>query len=149
MFSSDFKCEIKIFFSLLLNEDNLPMVFHCSAGKDRTGIFAALFLFALGVSRNDIINDYMETNNRANIKKLSGKVGQQFNLKTPIDKSIPDKSTKVFELFFMVKSHWIEIFLQEIDKTFGSIDFFLKEEMKVDIEKLKGIYLNNKDRFLT
>ena len=37
----------------------LPLVFHCSAGKDRTGVAAALVLTALGVSDGDIMDDYV------------------------------------------------------------------------------------------
>ena len=35
-----------------------PILFHCTAGKDRTGVAAALILKALGVSREDIVEDY-------------------------------------------------------------------------------------------
>ena len=34
------------------------MLFHCTAGKDRTGLFAALLLSLAGVSRADILADY-------------------------------------------------------------------------------------------
>lgn len=39
-----------------------PLVFHCSAGKDRTGVGAALTLSALGVDRDTIVADYLLTN---------------------------------------------------------------------------------------
>lgn len=39
-----------------------PLLFHCTAGKDRTGLAAALILFALGVSEADIWQDYLLTN---------------------------------------------------------------------------------------
>ncbi len=39
-----------------------PLVFHCSAGKDRTGVGAALTLSALGVDRETIVADYLLTN---------------------------------------------------------------------------------------
>jgi protein-tyrosine phosphatase len=39
----------------------LPAVFHCTAGKDRTGLLAALVLSALGVSRADVLADYRLT----------------------------------------------------------------------------------------
>lgn len=39
-----------------------PILFHCTAGKDRTGVAAALILKALGVSRADILHDYALTN---------------------------------------------------------------------------------------
>lgn len=42
--------------------DRLPLLFHCSAGKDRTGFGAALLLTALGVSRQDVMEDYLATN---------------------------------------------------------------------------------------
>jgi protein-tyrosine phosphatase len=40
---------------------NLPLVFHCSAGKDRTGVLAAILLSALEVSDQDIIADFAST----------------------------------------------------------------------------------------
>lgn len=43
---------------LLGTEESLPLVFHCAAGKDRTGVVAALLLSVLGVSDDDIADDY-------------------------------------------------------------------------------------------
>ena len=48
-------------FEHLLAEDT-PVVFHCTAGKDRTGIAAALILSALGVPRDVVMQDYLLTN---------------------------------------------------------------------------------------
>lgn len=39
-----------------------PLLFHCTAGKDRTGVCAALVLMALGVSSADVMADYLLTN---------------------------------------------------------------------------------------
>jgi protein-tyrosine phosphatase len=44
--------------TVLAEPDALPAVFHCSAGKDRTGILAALVLGFLGVPREVIVEDY-------------------------------------------------------------------------------------------
>ncbi len=44
-----------------LAEDGVPAVFHCHAGKDRTGVAAALLLRALGVERDDVLDDYEMT----------------------------------------------------------------------------------------
>jgi protein-tyrosine phosphatase len=41
-----------------LAQDDTPLLFNCSAGKDRTGITAALILLALGVPRQTVIEDY-------------------------------------------------------------------------------------------
>jgi len=47
--------------------DNHPMVFHCTAGKDRTGLMAMLLLGVLGVSDEDIVVDYeLTTQYRSN-----------------------------------------------------------------------------------
>jgi protein tyrosine/serine phosphatase len=49
-------------FGILANEDNLPVVLHCTAGKDRTGVSTAFLLSVLGVSREVIEADYLLTN---------------------------------------------------------------------------------------
>jgi len=49
-------------FELLLEGGRLPLLFHCSAGKDRTGFGAALLLTALGVPRETVMADYLATN---------------------------------------------------------------------------------------
>jgi protein-tyrosine phosphatase len=41
---------------------DLPLLFNCAGGKDRTGVFAALLLDLLGVSRDDIVADYLLSN---------------------------------------------------------------------------------------
>lgn len=43
-------------------EGKLPVVFHCSVGRDRAGMTAAMLLFALGVPRDAVIADYLRTN---------------------------------------------------------------------------------------
>ena len=49
-------------FDLLLQEDRLPLLLHCSAGKDRTGFGSALLLTALGVKWEVVMADYLATN---------------------------------------------------------------------------------------
>jgi len=48
----------------LAADGSLPAVFHCTAGKDRTGILAALILGILGVDDEEIMGDYLLTNQR-------------------------------------------------------------------------------------
>lgn len=52
----------KVFSNLLTLSDDQALVFHCSAGKDRTGMTAALILMGLGVPEKTIIQDYLLTN---------------------------------------------------------------------------------------
>src|SRR5579871_550928 len=49
-------------FHLLAREEAYPLVFHCAGGRDRTGVAAALILSAAGVSREDILADYLISN---------------------------------------------------------------------------------------
>ena len=48
-------------FEVLAGPDALPAVFHCAAGKDRTGLLAALLLGSLGIGHDDIVDDYVLT----------------------------------------------------------------------------------------
>jgi len=49
-------------FRALADPQNLPLLYHCAAGKDRTGIVTALIHRLLGVSREDIVQDYLLSN---------------------------------------------------------------------------------------
>ncbi len=49
-------------FALMLDAPNLPLLLHCSAGKDRTGFGSALLLTALGVPHETVLHDYLATN---------------------------------------------------------------------------------------
>jgi len=61
-YATDHLPRYRAMFELLLQEERLPLLFHCSAGKDRTGFGAALLLTALGVPRETVIADYLATN---------------------------------------------------------------------------------------
>ena len=54
--------EIKHVFSVLADEDNYPIVYHCNIGTDRTGMFAFLVHALLGVSEEDLYRDYLFSN---------------------------------------------------------------------------------------
>ena len=45
-------------FRTLASAENLPAVFHCAAGKDRTGVLAAMVLSTIGVADHVIVADY-------------------------------------------------------------------------------------------
>jgi protein-tyrosine phosphatase len=49
-------------FDVLLEEGRTPLLYHCSAGKDRTGFATALLLTALGVAWDHVMQDYLATN---------------------------------------------------------------------------------------
>ena len=59
---NDNKEEILNFFSTLADEENYPMIIHCSVGCDRTGMLVFMVNALLGVSEEDLIRDYMFSN---------------------------------------------------------------------------------------
>jgi rhodanese-related sulfurtransferase len=50
--------ELREVLELIAADGNRPLVFHCAAGKDRTGLVAALVLALVGVGEEDIVADY-------------------------------------------------------------------------------------------
>lgn len=84
------KAEIRDAVRFLIQAEG-PGLFHCAAGKDRTGIIAMLLLGAVGVSKEDIVSDYEMSHNYikqftedisgshgSNIEKLMGDIGKKY-----------------------------------------------------------------------
>jgi protein-tyrosine phosphatase len=61
-YATDHLPRYRALLDLVLQEERRPLLFHCSAGKDRTGFGAALLLTALGVPRETVVADYLATN---------------------------------------------------------------------------------------
>ncbi|HZC45911.1 MAG TPA: tyrosine-protein phosphatase [Candidatus Acidoferrum sp.] len=61
-FVMHFRADWQRFFKLLAERDVYPLLFHCSAGRDRTGVGAAMLLAILGVERDRIVADFLESN---------------------------------------------------------------------------------------
>jgi protein-tyrosine phosphatase len=62
---------------LLAQEDGLPAVIHCAAGKDRTGVVSAVLLLALGVDEPTVLDDYELTSEYAaatRVEELTSKL---------------------------------------------------------------------------
>ena len=114
----------KKFFMLLQSDEELPLMFHCSAGKDRTGMAAALILYALGVDESTILEDYMTSNDY---------LGDKY---APLKESNPN-ITPLLE----VDRKYLEAGLAKIKTDYGSIDSFLTDVLAVDIARMKQKYL--------
>ena len=61
-YAADWADRYRVLFDLLDAPGAAPLLFHCSAGKDRTGFGAALILTALGVGWEAVMEDYLATN---------------------------------------------------------------------------------------
>jgi protein-tyrosine phosphatase len=69
----------------LTRPERLPLFFHCTAGKDRTGWTAAIVLTALGVDRETVYADYLLTNERTDglIGRILARLGTQGVMREP------------------------------------------------------------------
>jgi protein-tyrosine phosphatase len=115
------------FFGHLL-ESAEPTVFHCTAGKDRTGLAAALFLHALGASREQILDDYLLTNQRLRPPAVSG------GTLDPV----------VAQVLRGVESDFLQAAYDAINTDHGSIDRFLDRGLGVgeaERRQLRTLYL--------
>lgn len=61
-YALDWSHRYRALFDLLLHHEVPPLLFHCTAGKDRTGFGAALLLTALGADEEVVLEDYLATN---------------------------------------------------------------------------------------
>ncbi len=134
MFDSD---AYRKFFRYLLDE-RTPILFHCYAGKDRTGIGAALILLALGVPRETIIYDYMLTAEKR--KNFKDKLLEKYS-----DMADDEESKKWFTFFSVVIRESIENTLAAIDERYPNTeDYFINELdlTKDELIRLRELYLS-------
>ncbi len=124
-----------IFDQLLALETDKALMFHCTAGKDRTGIGAAMILYALGVDEKTIFQDYELTNE---FRKESN---EQY-IKMLTSQGLPEKSARSM---MAAKPEYLRAAFDAINKNFGSIDAFLEKEIGLNSERrnnLKMKFLN-------
>ncbi len=120
----------KSFFAAISEEGNLPVVFHCTAGKDRAGFASAMFLSALGVERETIINDYLLTNT------LLGA-----SLEESIQKYGDENIGKAMYYANSVQLEYIGNAFDTIEAEYGTVENYLTQCLKADISKLRDMYL--------
>src|SRR5690348_11737037 len=84
-------------FTTLSDGTHRPLVFHCTAGKDRTGFASALLLTLLGVHWDDVIEDYLRTN-----ELWTGHVGRYPELDIDTRAAIVEARTPYLEAAFEV-----------------------------------------------
>jgi protein-tyrosine phosphatase len=124
-------------FILTLPVQKFSVVFHCTAGKDRTGVIAALLLSFLGVDRVTVMNDYLLTNKRVLFKANMAYVGLL------ITKGNPKLAHKI-KHYFLAEPNFIKAALNQLEKDFGSLNDFFKQKLGFTEEETKKI----KDKFL-
>ncbi|WP_236904034.1 tyrosine-protein phosphatase [Comamonas serinivorans] len=115
-------------FQALLSSDD-PLVFHCTAGKDRTGFAAALILHVLGVSQDDIMADYLLTN------ALYQRPDTPHATNTPIE---------VLRVIWQVQPDFLTAAFEAVDAGWGNTDTYLRDALGVGADaqrELRARYL--------
>ncbi|MFE5539911.1 tyrosine-protein phosphatase [Streptomyces sp. NPDC056492] len=119
-----------------LAEDGVPALMHCAAGKDRAGLSIAVTLLALGVGREAIVADYLESNaphRRYRVRRGS---------------DAPEaRSPEVMELLsplFDARAEYLASAFDAIDGHWGGLDRYLAEGLGLTPETLDRL----RDRLL-
>ena len=114
---------------LRLAEQGKTMLYHCTAGKDRTGFASALLLSALDVEHATIVADYLESNrHNASAKVLA----QLFKA---------DLAPEIMRPLLNVEAAYLEAALTVIDEEYGGMAHYLRQVLDVDVERIRRNYL--------
>lgn len=114
------------YFRALADADG-PVLIHCAAGKDRTGLLAALTHHLLGVSRDDMVEDYLLTNRAVNLEARAPDIARQLEAMTG-----RTASHGAVVAFLGVEPDFLEIAFRTIEDQHGSLDAYLEAALGVD-----------------
>ncbi len=124
-------------FRSLGDETELPALFHCTTGKDRTGWAAAALLTLIGVPEKVVMEDYLRSNEY--ILPMYEAYIQQF-VDEGGDRSIP-------EAIFGVKEEYLNAAFDKMNTKYGSIEKYFSDGLGISVVQqaaLRNLYLINK-----
>lgn len=129
--------EFRKLFLMLGDENELPALFHCTTGKDRTGWAAAALLTLLGVPKEVVMEDYLRSNDY--VIPLYQEV---------IDKFVEAGGEKEIPMTLLgVKKKYLDASFDEVEKKHGTIEKYFSEGLGIDAAKqkaLRDLYLGRK-----
>ena len=112
---------------LALADSDGPVLIHCAAGKDRTGLLAALTHSLLGVSRDDVIADYLLTNVAVDLEGRAEGIAKKLTEMTG-----RPASHGAVVAFLGVEADYLDGAFGEIATRHGSVAAYLKQVLGVD-----------------
>ena len=121
---------------MIVTPGELPLLFHCAAGKDRTGWLAAVVLTALDVDRPTIAADYMRT---AELN-ATGRDNTLARMASRLDQ--PEILLPLLE----VRLEYLEAAFLEADRSYGGMDGYLREGLGLtedDLQRLRAVLLTD------
>ncbi|MGI9053112.1 MAG: tyrosine-protein phosphatase [Ilumatobacteraceae bacterium] len=121
-------------FELLSHAAALPAVFHCAAGKDRTGLLAALILGALGVGHDDVVEDYALTQVTMDAFLAKSAAG---------DEELARRIESAPQSFFTADPAAMSLVLTDLERAHGSVRGFVSSLGVSDavLERLDALLL--------
>lgn len=112
-------------------EDGPTLMYHCTAGKDRTGFASLLLLAALGVAPEVIMANYLESNHW----------NQRFNAGIEASVGALGVDVAVLKPLLDVRKEYLEASMTTIGQQYGGMESYLREVLGVDVGRLRGAYL--------
>lgn len=124
-------------YATLLDQMNgAPILYHCTAGKDRTGWASAVILMLLGVPRETVMADYLASN--AFLKAKNDRAMEMLaKSNSPIDPAN-------LEAVMTVRASYLEAAFDEVERRYGSFDAYVRSGLGLngeDIRLLRATYL--------
>lgn len=120
---------------LLLTNGEVPLVFNCTAGKDRTGVAAALVLTALGVARETVLEDYLLT--QAFFERSCEMILHEGG--APLFDAV-DRT--VWEPLMKVHPDYLAAMFDRLETAHGSVDGYFRERLGMDDARINQLRLN-------
>jgi protein-tyrosine phosphatase len=136
LFQKEPQESLKNFLNVAITQDGC-LLWHCTSGKDRSGICAMLLEGLLGVSDEDIVNDYMASRKCLRARYTLNKVGLAI---VPVSL----RFKRILFCFMRTKISYIQTVLRELKVRYGGIIDYCKKELGItdgDIAILRQKYL--------
>jgi protein-tyrosine phosphatase len=114
----------------LSEDDALPAVFHCHAGKDRTGVVAALLLDALGVERETILDDY----------ELTARYRLRTHQESSYHRLVESGMSPEAAAAVLTTPRWaMQQALEDLDRRYGGVAEYLQGPAGMDPNNLRAL----------
>jgi protein-tyrosine phosphatase len=117
-------------FDHILGDGGLPVVIHCSAGKDRTGFVCAMLMAALDVPTETIFHDYMQSGlpgrNKAIRRSATELMNEIFGF---------PPAPEVLDVLIGVREDYLQLALDTVAAEYGSINAYLESAGGLDAPK--------------
>jgi len=105
-----------------------PLIVHCTAGKDRTGVASALLLTALGVPRETVVSDYLLTNAR-----------RAAHPPRVLAVSVSGAQPEVRKALMAADPDYINSALDALERQYGSIDSYMRQALGLTDQEIASL----------